>query len=155
MAKKDQVQEEVTSTPADATQAAPKVEIIRGRIPVAIVACIRYKEPGMATAALAAKYRTTVGKVDDILKGRNFGYVTAEFQPTEEQKAAAIGHAEQLIGDNVQDVIEKVEAMGIATDGGAAFEAARKADRKTTAKPAEVPEGGDAVEESDMSEFTE
>jgi hypothetical protein len=164
MAKK--TEETVEVREADATQVAPKVEIIRGRMPAAVVALIRYKEEGVATAAIAAKYRTTVGKVDDIKKGRNFGYITDEFKPTPEQVADAKGYIEQLIGDNAVEVAGKLEALGVAEDGGAAFEAARIAARKSKA-PATAPvdtevaapvEGGDPVDEvedTDLSEFTD
>lgn len=55
--------------------AAPKVEIIRGRMPAPVVLAIK-SEPAEATdGALAAKYRTTNGKVSDVRKNRNFGYI--------------------------------------------------------------------------------
>jgi hypothetical protein len=144
----------------------PKVEIIRGRMPVAVVALIRFKEEGVATAALAAKYRTTVGKVDDIKKCRNFGYVTEDFKPTPEQVEAAKGYLSQLSDENSADAIAKLEGMGLADDDGAAFEAARLAFRKrkapaedTQASPSEPDSAPDApadeIEETDMSEFTE
>lgn len=132
----------------------PKVEIIRGRMPVAIVAQIRFAEGDATTSAVAAKYRTTVGKVDDIRKNRNFGYVDAEFKPTADQLAAAKAYAEQL-GDASKSVIASLEGMGLAEDGGEAFEAKRSAARKSK-KAEEAPaEGADEAEGTDEAEVTE
>lgn len=132
----------------------PKVEIIRGRMPVAIVAQIRFAEGDATTSAIAAKYRTTVGKVDDIRKNRNFGYVDAEFKPTADQLAAAKAYAEQL-GDASESVIASLEGMGLAEDGGEAFEAKRSAARKskkaesTEEAPTGEGEGEEAGEGTD------
>lgn len=173
MAKKDTVVEEtVEKTELDATQEAakPVIEIIRGRMPVAVVAMIRFKCAGMGTSAIAAKYRTTIGKVDDILKGRNFGYVVESFVPSEQQIADAKVYLEQLTGENATETLAILEAMGQAEDGGAAFEEARKASRKSSKKPEDAPAedaetsaangeeavpAEDSVEETDMSEFTD
>ena len=138
----------------------PKVEIIRGRMPVAVVAMIRFKEAETATAACAAKYRTTVGKVDDIKKGRNFGYISEDFQPSEEQKAQAAAYLEQLSEENAASTLSVLDDMGIAEDGGASFEEARKAARKTkkVATPAEASdvEPSDEIEEdSDFGDLTD
>ena len=137
----------------------PKVEILRGRMPVAVVAMIRYQEVETATAACAAKYRTTVGKIDDIKKGRNFGYISEDFQPSEEQKALAVEFLEQLIGDNALTTLDALNAMGIAEDGGASFEEARKAARKSKVKVPATPAedaGEDEVPESeDFEELTD
>lgn len=63
-----------------------KQEIINGRMPVAVVAQVRFgNDKGSSTKELAALYGTTVGKIDDIKKNRNFSYVGADFKPTQEQ----------------------------------------------------------------------
>ena len=172
MAKKDAAKkvEETTEKALNPAQEAPKaaIEIIRGRMPVAVVAMIRFKETGMTTSAIAAKYRTTIGKVDDISKGRNFGYVTGSFAPSAQQVTDAMTYLEQLSDENALSAVKILEGMGLAEDGGEAFEAARKASRKTSKKTEEAPaqEGevaspsgdgtdDDAVEETDMDEFTE
>ncbi len=48
--------------------------ICRGRMPLPLVKYIRYNEEGSDTD-IARKYFTTAGKVSDIRKGRNFGYI--------------------------------------------------------------------------------
>src|SRR5690606_19265947 len=69
-------------------EAAPVREIIRGRMPVAVVALARFgKTKDLAVKAQAEAFGTTVGKIDDIRKNRNFAYVTADFKPTAQQKA--------------------------------------------------------------------
>lgn len=87
------------STTPDATSEkaprAPKdpakvLNIINGRMPLPLVFCIRYKEPKEAKAADIAKaYGTSVGKVFDIRKGSNFGYITESYKPSAEELAAA------------------------------------------------------------------
>jgi hypothetical protein len=165
MAKKNVTSPNTDGTEVDQTTvapAAPKVEIVRGRMPVAVVAMIRFKEIGVGTSALAAKYRTTIGKIDDILKGRNFGYISENFQPSEAQVADAKVYLGNLSEANQADTLAKLDAMGVNEDGGAGFDEARKAARKTKAKPAAsaapaapAAEGSDTVGETDMSEFTE
>jgi hypothetical protein len=70
---------------------APKtnlLDIVRGRLPLALVYVIRFNEKG-TNAEVAKKYGTSVGKVFDIRKNRNFEYVTADYKPTKEDLAAA------------------------------------------------------------------
>jgi hypothetical protein len=79
---------------ADKPKRAPKnpdnqLNIINGRLPLALVYLIRFKEQGQPTAATAKKYGTSVGKVFDINKGRNFGYIDASYLPSAEDVAAA------------------------------------------------------------------
>lgn len=148
MAKlKKEVTEGVETREVNQDVVVPKVEILRGRMPVVIVAMIRNLEAETATAAIAAKYRTTVGKVDDIKKGRNFGYVDGTFKPTEAQKADAIKYIEQLDESVVAGALEALDNMGLAEDGGASFEAARTAARKSKSKADKPAAEGDIVEE--------
>lgn len=136
----------------------PKVEIIRGRMPVAVVALIRFNETETSTAAAAAKYRTTVGKVDDIRKNRNFAYVDADFKPTEQQVADAKVYLEQLSGDDAVNAIQALENMGIAADASE-FEAKRASMRKSAKKEAgeapvvEETKEAPAVEETEEDSF--
>lgn len=133
----------------------PKVEILRGRMPVAVVAMIRFNETETAVAACAAKYRTTVGKVDDIKKCRNFGYISSDFQPSEEQKTQAVAYLEQLTGENATSTLATLDAMGIAEDGGASFEEARKAARKTKAPATPAVTAGEDEVLEDVAEGTD
>ncbi len=120
----------------------PKVEIIRGRMPLAIVAMIKFSEPDLSDGACAAKYRTTNGKVSDIRKDRNFGYITDKFVPSADDIAKAVEYAGNLEDKTVGVALG---AMKPATEEQAAeFAASRKATRKTTKKAtpaAEVTEG--------------
>lgn len=111
----------------------PKVEIIRGRMPLPIVFQVKF-DTG-TDAELAAKYRTTNGKVSDIKKDRNFGYITKGFKPTQEMVDAAVVYAAQL---KDASVVKSLKAMPIASEKeAAAFIESRKATRKTVA-PAEA-----------------
>lgn len=79
--------------PAAAKTRAPKnpdnkLDIINGRLPLPLVFLIRFKETG-TNNDLAKKYGTSVGKVFDIKKGRNFGYIDANYLPSAEEMTAA------------------------------------------------------------------
>lgn len=119
-------------TPAE--KPAPK-EIIRGRMPVAVVALARFGSmKDGATKAVADAFGTTVGKVDDIKKNRNFAYVTAEFKPTAGQKADGIAWLERH-PTGAQALIDELKAMPEATaEEAAAFEAVRSASRGQSEK---------------------
>lgn len=108
----------------------PKVNllnIVRGRMPLACVAAIRFVEPAeTGNADLAKKYGTSVGKVFDIRKGRNFGYVTEGFKPSAEDIKAAEAWAKQageVEGDEAA-VMAAVDKLGVASDEEAAAQAA-------------------------------
>lgn len=123
------------------TKAAP-VEIIRGRMPVAIVYMARFgNSKDLATKAAADKFGTTVGKIDDIKKNRNFAYVTEAFRPTAEQKAQGLEWLKRHPAYDAQEVdtlVNELEAIPEATaDEAAAFEAARVAARGQNAKTKE------------------
>lgn len=118
-----------TNAEAPAEKAPPK-EIIRGRMPVAVVALVRFGSmKDGATKAIADAFGTTVGKIDDIKKNRNFAYVTAEFKPTAQQKADGIAWLERH-PTGAQALIDELKALPEATDEeAAAFEAVRSASR--------------------------
>lgn len=128
----------------------PKAEIIRGRMPLPIVQMIKFAPEGETDGALATKFRTTNGKVSDIRKERNFGYITEAYVADKDQIAKAKEFAAQL---DDKSVAKAVKDLTPATDDQvAAFEALRKGSRKSTkveATPAE-----DAPEQ-DLSELTE
>ena len=129
----DQTQTQNTEqTPAEK---APPKEIIRGRMPVAVVALARFGSmKDGATKAVADAFGTTVGKVDDIKKNRNFAYVTAEFKPTAGQKADGIAWLERH-PTGAQALIDELKAMPEATaEEAAAFEAVRSASRGQSEK---------------------
>lgn len=145
MAKKDEVEtQEVVDTPE--TQETPekkkKVDILRGRMPVALVKMIKFAPEDMSNSTLAAMHRTTVGKVDDIRKGRNFDYVTEDFIPSEKQAKDAADRINLLGNEYVDDLMSQLEEMGIATEEESAdFIAKRKAARKTSTRVSTKSEG--------------
>jgi hypothetical protein len=130
------------ATPAAAV-AAPK-EIIRGRMPVAIVHLVRYGSlKDQSTKAKADAFGTTVGKVDDIAKGRNFNYVTEDFRPTEQQKVEGKAWLERH-PTGAADLIAELEAVPVATiEEAQAFDIARSAARGQAA-PAASEDGAPA-----------
>ena len=126
-----------------------KTPIINGRMPVAVVAQIRFgNDKAEPTKVLAEKYGTTVGKIDDIKKGRNFAYVTADFAPTQEQINEGLEwlqrHPKYADG-SVDKIIVELENTPVATEEQAkAFELARGAARGTSVKTkaGDVADGG-------------
>lgn len=124
------------------TKSAAPVEIIRGRMPVAVVYLARYgNKKGEATKTKADKFGTTVGKIDDIAKGRNFAYVTEAFRPTQEMKDQALEWLKRhphYDAQNVDELVNELEAIPVASaEEAAAFEAARAAARGQTPKTKE------------------
>lgn len=115
-------------------KAAPK-EIIRGRMPVAVVALARFGSmKDQATKALADAFGTTVGKIDDIKKNRNFAYVTAEFKPTAAQKADGVEWLKRH-PTGAQALIDELQATPEATpEEAAAFEQVRSSARGQSEK---------------------
>lgn len=133
-----------------ATETAPKAppkEIVRGRMPVAIVAQVRFgAQKDQATKALADLFGTTVGKIDDIKKNRNFAYVGADFKPTEQQKADGLAWLNRNPNGIQADLVSELEATEVASaEEAAAFETARsgaRGQKETTAEGAPADAGG-------------
>lgn len=129
--------------------AKEKQAIISGRMPVAIVALARFgNKKDEPTKALATLFGTTVGKIDDIKKNRNFAYVTAEFRPTQEMIDAGIAWLKthpRYDADGVDALVTELENTPVATaEEAAAFEAIRTASRgqSDTTKDGEKADGG-------------
>lgn len=120
----------VETTPAE--KPAPR-EIIRGRMPVAIVYLVHYLTPHIESNGAKAKaFGTTIGKIDDIMKSRNFGYVTEDFRPTEAQKAEGKAWLEKH-PEGAAELIELLEGVEVATaEQASAFDTLRSNSR---AKP--------------------
>ena len=118
-----------------------KPAIIRGRIALAIVFLIRFVEPAEAgTKALAEKYGTTVGKIDDIRKNRNFAYVTEDVKFTEDQVKEAVNYiAAHEDPDHAVVVTDMLNALPIATAEEA--EAFASVKRKAGGQPRTDAEG--------------
>ena len=136
-------------TEATAVEKKVNPNIINGRMPVAVVAQIRFgNNKGDSTKELAAMYGTTVGKIDDIKKNRNFAYVGADFKPTQEQIDQGLEwlkrHPKWSTGD-VDKVITELENTSVATaEEAAKFEADRIGARgqSVTTKDGAVADGG-------------
>lgn len=140
------------------------LNIVRGRLPILLVHAVRFDEVlgKMSNKDVAAKLGTSVGKVFDIRKGRNFAYVTKDYKPTEADVADAMKWAEQFGSTNAKgmtaqgdrNVIEAIvkqykdAGLGSAEDAAKLTEA-RTANRKPRAPKAVTPaaatgEGGQA-----------
>lgn len=117
------------------TEAVKKPAIIRGRIALAIVYLIRFVESAeVGTKALAEKYGTTVGKIDDIRKNRNFAYVTEDVKFTQEQIQEGINYiAAHKDSDQAVVVTDMLNELPIATAEEA--EAFAGVKRKAGAQP--------------------
>ena len=123
--------------------------IIQGRMPVAVVHLLRFgNSKGGATKELAAKFGTTVGKVDDVKKNRNFAYVVEETRFTQAQIDEGIEWLKRhpkYDESGADALVVELEGYTIATDEEAkAFEAARTAARgqPTKTKDGEIANGG-------------
>lgn len=133
---------------------AVKIDIIRGRMPLPIVAMIKFGDKELTDGALAAKFRTTNGKISDIRKNRNFGYIGEEYTPSQDQLDKAKEYAAQL---EDKSVLAKLEGMKPASDEeNAAFEAKRKASRPSKAKVEKAEEVAEAeVTDEELDSLTE
>lgn len=118
-----------------------KPAIIRGRIALAIVYLIRFVEAAeTGTKALAEKYGTTVGKIDDIRKNRNFAYVTEDVRFTEEQIKEAVNYiSAHEDSDHAVVVTDMLNKLPIATAEEA--EAFANVKRKAGGQPRTDAEG--------------
>lgn len=126
-------------------QVKKPVAIIRGRIPLAIVFLIRFVEKTEeSTKNLAEKYATTVGKIDDIRKNRNFAYVDADVRFTQAQIDEATNYIKQHENeDDAADVTELLNKLELATAEQA--EAFANVKRKAGAQP-RTDEAGNVIE---------
>ena len=123
------------------TEVVKKPAIIRGRIALAIVYLIRFVEAAeQGTKALAEKYGTSVGKIDDIRKNRNFAYVTEDVRFTEEQIKEAVNYiSAHEDSDHAVVVTDMLNALPIATAEEA--EAFANVKRKAGGQPRTDAEG--------------
>lgn len=115
------MENETGSKEVGTTEATEKAlaNIVRGTLPLPLVYLIRFDESANKDADIAKKYGTTTGKVADIKKGRNFGYVDIDYVPTAEAKQAALAWLKQVpaydeVGTDV--AVSAIERMNTATD---------------------------------------
>lgn len=134
--------------------------IVRGRLPLIFVHAVRFDKVlnAMANKDLGTKLATSVGKVFDIKKGRNFGYVTEGFKPTAEDVSAAESWIAQVGAQNakgqnaqgdkslMQKILDEYKERGLASaEEAAAQSAARTVTRKpaaTAASTGTLPQAG-------------
>lgn len=157
------------SAEAKAKRAAASnfLPIVRGRLPLIFVHALRFDKVllAMSNKDAASKFATSVGKVFDIRKGRNFGYVDAGFKPSAEDVTAAQNWVDAVgaenakglsaVGDKtlMQNTLDTYKSAGLATaEETAAFSAARGATRTVgvkkdapAAKGSTLPGAGDAA----------
>lgn len=123
--------------------------IIQGRMPVAVVHLLRFGSmKSSSTKDSATKFGTTVGKVDDVKKSRNFAYVTEDTMFTQAQKDEGIEWLKRhpkYDEAGTDSLVTELDAYEVANEEqAAAFEAARVAARgqPTKTKDGEVANGG-------------
>lgn len=126
-------------------EASNFLPIVRGRLPLIFVHAVRFVPTvnQMGNKDLAVKLGTSVGKVFDIKKGRNFDYVNADWKPTAEDIAAAEAHIAAIgsqnakgltaIGDKtmLQSLLDEYKARGTATAEEAAAQSAARGGTRT------------------------
>ena len=99
-------------------------DIIRGRMPIAVVAMVRFgDQKGGETKDLATMFGTTVGKITDIKKNSTFAYLPPTFKPTAQQKADGIAWLQRHVGYKdgaVDKLINELEKTKEATAAEAA-----------------------------------
>lgn len=110
-----------TTATGEPRKRAPKtnlLDIVRGRMPLACVAAVRFHvKPEVSNADVAKMFGTSVGKVFDIRKGRNFGYITETYKPSDEDLKAAEAWAKEAAkhGGDEAAVMSAVDKLGKAT----------------------------------------
>lgn len=133
---------------------APKtnlLDIVRGRMPLPLVAAVRFVVKSDVTNAEVAKtFGTSVGKIFDIRKGRNFEYVTKDYKPSKEDLEAAKKWAAEAMkhGGDEAKIMAAVDQLGVASEDEAKAQAEKitaarsKGPRQPKAKPAEGESSG-------------
>lgn len=123
--------------------------IVRGRLPLIFVHAIRFDSVlnAMGNKDLASKFGTSVGKVFDIKKGRNFSYVGEDYKPTAEDLAAAQNWINQVGAENAKgltasgdpkvmsDTLTSYKERGVASPAEIAALSAAKASTKKPRAP--------------------
>jgi len=137
---------------------ANKLDIINGRMPLAVVFIIRFLEdPENKDNALAKKYHTSPGKISDVRKCRNFTYVDENFKPSAAEVELALKWADKMDARGAvaeaEELGEMINTLVVATpEESEAMAVARKATRKPRGKKA----GAEAeVEAEELDEGNE
>lgn len=154
-----ETQTQETQAPVSATAEAARkraaaanfLPIVRGRLPLLFVHALRFDAVllALSTKDAATKFGTSVGKVFDIRKGRNFAYITADFKPSAEDISAAEAWIAQVGGANakgltasgdksvMQTTLDSYKERGLASvEESAKFAATRTSTRAKSTAPA-------------------
>lgn len=132
-----------TGTDSEGRKRAPAsnfLPIVRGRLPLLFVHALRFDDvlSKMGTKDAAVKFATSVGKVFDIRKNRNFAYVGADWRPTTDDISAAEAWIAQVGATNakgvaaagdktlMQQTLDAYKARGLASAAEAAAQAAAR-----------------------------
>lgn len=139
-----------------------RLDIIRGRMPIAVVYMVKFGDNrGDSTAALAKLFGTTTGKIDDLKRERGFKYVTAGFAPTAQQKLDGIEYLKKhpdYASGGVDKLVNELEAYNEATaEQAKAFEVAKAAahGQSFRKKSGEVADAGGGNRRSSKEKATE
>lgn len=102
---------EPTAADAPKTRAAKDpakvLDILNGRMPLPVVYAIRFQEPAdRKNSEVAKAYGTSVGKVFDIRKNSNFGYVTKDYAPSKEEMDAAMSFINSAVSTQGRSLAE-------------------------------------------------
>jgi hypothetical protein len=153
MSTENTAPETTEATERKRAPAANFLPIVRGRLPLLLVHAVRFDPviSAMGNKDIAAKFGTSVGKVFDIKKGRNFSYITEDYKPTAEDAAAAMEWAAQFGAENakgltaggdrslIEKLVDQYKAAGLGTaEDVAKVSEARAATRKPRAPKAEA-----------------
>lgn len=131
------------ATPTTQTRAPASnfLSIVSGRLPLVFVHRVRFGETA-GTNELAKTFGTSVGKIFDIKKNRNFGYIQADWMPTQADIDAAKAWVDALTKPNkhgltpagnaehLTKVIEEYVARGLASPEQSAKQDALRARSK-------------------------
>ena len=132
--------------------AAPKVEIIRGRMPLPIVHMIKFSTDGETDGAVATKFRTTNGKVSDVRKDRNFGYVVEASTFDQKMIDGAVAYAEQLDDKTILTAVKALKVDDKAADTFKDARVANKPPKKDKEEKKDAPK--EKVSDKDIDSLT-
>lgn len=159
-----------TETKKQRATAANFLPIVSGRLPLLFVHAIRFGSEGVGTKDLASKFSTSVGKVFDIRKNKNFSYIEAGWKPTQADVDTANGWIEAIETPNkhgvkpegnaeaLKSIVAQYVEGGLATaDEAAAQQAAKpvRSPRKPKAEtaPVEAAEGDEVGGEASADDL--
>lgn len=123
-------------------------DIIQGRMPVIVVHQIRFNHVNDSTKDLAIRFGTTIGKIDDVKKSRNFAYVSENVKFTDDQIVEGVEWLKRhpKYDDNdIDALVNELESYEKASEAEAQeFNEARIAARgqPTTNKDGSIASGG-------------